>query len=126
MTSYFDCSDAEGLRLGDEDDVECIHGIDLLEPCAKCKPMAANGGEENDMDPDKLMERQNPFSMTQAEFVSKQTTLELVALRNAVEIELKRRHDSLQSELKAVQHAVSGTKPRARRSDAGKPRAAKE
>lgn len=142
--SYFDCSDAEGLDLGDTNDVECIHGVDLLEPCAKCKPMAADGieldycklcgtavvelcadgvcveckddaadgGEEDD----DYMER------SQESFVSNQTTLELVSLRNAIEIELKRRKDDLAKDLQAVEHALNGTKPRARRSDAGRPR----
>lgn len=116
MTSYFDCSDAEGLDLGDAEEVECAHGIDLFEPCVKCKPLAANGGEEND----DYMER------SQENFVSNQTTLELVSLRNAIEIELKRRKDDLAKDLQAVEHALNGTKPRARRSDAGKPRAPKE
>src|ERR1700759_1065363 len=105
MTSHFDCSDAEGLRLGDEDDVECIHGIDLFAPCVKCKPMAANGGEENDnmMDPDKLMEQSNVLTGPWESMLATLLAQPPIRARDP-----------------------KAPKPRARRSDAGKPRAPKE
>jgi len=130
MTSHFDCSDAEGLRLGDEDDVECIHGIDLFAPCVKCKPMAANGGEENDnmMDPDKLMEQSNvltvPWESMLATLLEQATDLQLKQARYALEREQGRRLEEAQATIRALD--PKAPKPRARRSDAGKPRAPKE
>lgn len=111
----------------DDDDVV------VRRPCDVCQLLdcecfdAADGGEENDdmMDPDKMMEPKR-VEWSQSAFVNERSTLELVSLRNAIEIELKRRKDDLSKDLQAVEHALAGTKPRARRSDAGRPRAAKE
>lgn len=133
MTSHFDCSDAEGLDLGDNEP-ECIHGVDLFVPCAKCKPMAADGGEENDMqDPDKLMELRDiheGFTRALDTFMP----YELVSMLGRILDELTHQETHANDTIKQVAAARAAVanhgkppKPmRARRSDAGRPRPAKE
>lgn len=123
--SYFDCSDAEGLDLGDSEEVNCIHGVDLFEPCAKCKPMAANGGEESDdMDPDKLMEG-GSLSLEQQQqivndWIDAAPVRELKRIKIRVDLVVAQRRAVLEQESKEL---AAWEKPvRARRSDAGRPR----
>lgn len=81
---------------------------------------AADGGEENDnMEPELTQEH-----FTKA--VKSMSPLSLVSMRNAIDAELKTRREALRKELEATEHALAGTKPRATRSDAGRPRAARE
>lgn len=131
--SYFDLSDAEGLDLGDENECfacglmrcECepypddeVTAIDDSDAVAYFD--AADGGEENDnMEPELTQENFNKA-------IKNLTPLSLVSMRNAIDAELKTRREALRKELEATEHALNGTKPRATRSDAGKPRAPKE
>jgi hypothetical protein len=81
---------------------------------------AADGGEGKGED----MEH-DPDDTGFAQPLHKYPPMGLVSMRNAIDLELKSRRDALAKELAATEHALNGTKPRARRSDAGKPRAPK-
>jgi hypothetical protein len=84
---------------------------------------AADGGEESDMmDPDKLTPVQKQEVQIAVEIMP---TTALVALRYQIETELKKRVDTHEREAKAARMALDGIKPRATRSDAGRPRAPK-
>lgn len=122
--SYFDRSDAEGLDLGDNEP-ECIHGVDLFAPCAKCKPMAADGGEGDDMqDPDKMLEHKKDYGFDGFALpIDDYAPHALVSMRNAIDANLKRRREELKKELEATEHALNGTRPRATRRDKGTTRA---
>jgi hypothetical protein len=110
----------EGQDLGD--DVECIHGVDLFAPCVKCKPLAANGGEGDDMSEDNSDVLFGGFVKPLKEC----SPISLVSMRNAIDTELKQRRELLAKELAATEHALNGTRPRATRRDKGTTRAPKE
>lgn len=128
MTTYFDCSDAEGLDLGEDPDrclvcgdAECRHNpADECQVCLliDCECDAADGGEEND---DMQHETPDPFGGF-LHALDEYEPLALVSMRNAIDANLKARREKLRAELNATEHALNGTKPRARRSDAGRPR----
>ena len=80
---------------------------------------AADGGEGDPMEPEITAEAFNKQ-------IKSLTPLSLVAMRNAIDGELKTRREMLAKELAATEHALNGTRPRARRSDAGKPREKKD
>lgn len=124
MSYYFDRSDAEGQDLGDTDDVECIHGVELLENCLWCAARkdsyAADGGEGDDMqDMDKKDYGFDGFALPIDDYAPHA----LVSMRNAIDANLKRRREELKKELEATEHALNGTRPRATRRDKGTTRA---
>lgn len=151
--SHFDRSDAEGIELGDSD-VECIHGVDLLEPCAKCKHAepdavlcgmcltapasseiglcdectdfdAAHSGEvEDDMEDlfDDADARAWDHDLNA--LLDRATDLQLKQARYAVERKQNQRLEEARATIRALD--PKAPKPRARRKDAGKPRAEKE
>lgn len=80
--------------------------------------------ERDDDMPDMLRELQQYVDARDA--IADKPTMQLVSLRNAIDIELRRRVEEHTREAKAAQMALDGTKPRARRSDAGRPREKKE
>jgi hypothetical protein len=113
-------SPEEGVDLGDND-VECIHGIDLLEPCAKCKPMAATGGEEEHVqDPDRSHITAPGDTYSVDEWIKTATTTELKRAYFAIDREVERRKAENAQEAKEL--ATFDKPVRARRSDAGRPR----
>lgn len=157
--SYFDCSDAEGLDLGDHPDDELVvraspmpsrsgFGCDIecdvcvKEYCACEDPRfdaevtevtemdpspfdAANGGEENDdMDPDKLIEG-GSLSLEQQQqivndWIDAAPVRELKRIKIRVDLVVAQRRAVLEQESKEL---AAWEKPvRARRSDAGRPR----
>jgi hypothetical protein len=82
---------------------------------------AADGGEESD-DMSDLTATQKQEVQIAVEIMP---TTALVALRYQIETELKKRVDTHEREAKAARMALDGIKPRATRSDAGRPRAPK-
>lgn len=87
--------------------------VDFTEPSVYFD--AAEGGEGDDMSEE-----------SKTLYVQQQTTMELVAFRNAIEIELRKRESDLARDLQAVKHAIAGTKARATRRDKGTTRTAKQ
>jgi hypothetical protein len=111
----------EGQDLGD--DVECIHGVDLFAPCEKCKPLAANGGEGDDMmDPDKLMEPLTDWRFE--EYLKHASNPELKRARFAIDREQARRLEEARAAIRELD--PNAPKPRATRRDKGTTRAPKE
>jgi hypothetical protein len=88
---------------------------------------AADGGEESDtMDESvKKLQVEAQRSEQLAARLRATAPAELVEMRKAIDVELKRRQDELQKQLAEVQHAVNGTSKRRTRSDAGSKRGPK-
>lgn len=148
MTSYFDCSDAEGQDLGeseqDAEREEALAWFASLESKASCwdectgcgayfpagshcdncieELPAADGGEGDDMSEDNSDVLFGGFVKPLKEC----SPISLVSMRNAIDTELKQRRELLAKELAATEHALNGTRPRATRRDKGTTRAPKE
>lgn len=76
------------------------------------------------MDPDKMMEHKKDYGFDGFALpIDDYAPHALVSMRNAIDANLKRRREELKKELEATEHALNGTAPRKRRSDAGRSRA---
>jgi hypothetical protein len=130
--SYLDCSDVEGLDLGDRDDYELCGlcgevPVDVPDSlCASCKRFdAAHSGEGDDMqDIDRMMsDTETTFDMQLRLLLEDANTLQLKQVRYSLEREEKKRLEDAQATIRALD--PKAPKPRATRKDAGRPRAAK-
>lgn len=131
--SHFDCSDAEGLDLGDRDDDVVANARRYME-----QHDDAHSGEGDDMqDIDKMMgntraagsedqwvDEGDLYAMA-LNAVSALNETRLGALQNAIDLELRKRFDRHTQAAKAAKLAMDRKPPRATRKDAGRPRASK-
>lgn len=130
MNSHFDMSDAEGQQL--DYCKLCGTAVDELcndDVCVECKEaIAADSGEGTDMDPDKLMEPTEPFVLADWNtrlnlLLDEASDLQLKAARYAIERAQAKRIEMAKETIRQLD--PKAPRPRARRSDADKPRAPK-
>lgn len=74
---------------------------------------------------DTTVEQVQEKPMTTADIARASTLAELLELRTAIDIELKRRESQVNKDAAALKLALHGVRPRRIRSDAGRPRAPK-
>lgn len=121
--SHFDCSDAEGLDLGDRDDDDVVANARRYME----QHEAAHSGEGDDMqDIDKMMGNQGAGYETTFEIERWVANAPLLQLKRAsilIDTQVERRKAENEAERKELEKF---DKPvRATRKDAGRPRAAK-